>query len=123
MAGACGCSRGVVLSGRIDIRLSGSRSKYCVVQSATIDGEAVYCGSDGISVFGTLHSHARNDEVFLYAFDLLEMNGDGLRRQPLASRKDKLENLLAHSGWGDAPRRAYGGRRSDHFQACVQDGA
>jgi ATP-dependent DNA ligase len=34
------------------------------------------------------HSHAYNNQVFLYAFDLLELNGDHLRREPLETRKD-----------------------------------
>ena len=45
------------------------------VRSATIDGEAICCGKDGISDFDKLHSHAHSDDVFLYAFDLLELNG------------------------------------------------
>jgi bifunctional non-homologous end joining protein LigD len=34
--------------------------------------------------------------VFLYAFDLIELNGDDLRRDPLAVRKATLASLLAH---------------------------
>jgi ATP-dependent DNA ligase len=45
-------------------------------QSATIDGEAVCCGDDGISDFEKLHSRAYDHHVFLYAFDLLELNGE-----------------------------------------------
>src|ERR1700676_5388879 len=74
--------------------------KMLRVRSVTIDGEAVYCGQDGLSDFEKLHSHARNDDVFLYAFDLLELNGDDLRREPLEKRKGTLEKLLANSGWG-----------------------
>jgi bifunctional non-homologous end joining protein LigD len=70
------------------------------VQSVTIDGEAVSFGKDGLSDFDRLHSGAYDDEVFLYAFDLLELNGDDLRKKPLEVRKDKLEKLLANSGWG-----------------------
>jgi hypothetical protein len=29
----------------------------------------VYCGKDGLSDFDKLHSHAHNEDVFLYAFD------------------------------------------------------
>jgi ATP-dependent DNA ligase len=70
------------------------------VRSATVDGEAVYCGKDGISAFDKLHSHAYNDDVFLYAFDLLELNGNDLRKEPLERRKGKLEKLLVRGGWG-----------------------
>jgi ATP-dependent DNA ligase len=36
-----------------------------------IDGEAVVLGVDGISDFDALHSGKHNDEVQLYAFDIL----------------------------------------------------
>ena len=64
-------------------------------QSATIDGEAVYCGDDGISDFEKLHSRAYDQQVFLYAFDLLELNGEDCRRQSLERRKGSLERLVA----------------------------
>jgi ATP-dependent DNA ligase len=67
------------------------------VQSATIDGEAVVCGQDGISVFEKLHSRAYDHQVFLYAFDLLELNGEDIRRKRLETRKARLERLLAGS--------------------------
>jgi bifunctional non-homologous end joining protein LigD len=70
------------------------------VRSATIDGEAVYCGMDGLSDFNKLHSHAHNEDVFLYAFDVLELNGDDLRKEPLDRRKGMLERLLVNGGWG-----------------------
>jgi ATP-dependent DNA ligase len=65
------------------------------VQSATIDGEAVWCGEDGISVFEKLHSRAYDHQAFLYAFDLLELNGQDMRREPLETRKARLGRLLA----------------------------
>jgi hypothetical protein len=74
--------------------------QFLRVRSATIDGEAVYCGKDGLSHFDKLHSHAHNDDVFLYAFDLLELNGDDLRKEALERRKGKLEKLLLSSGGG-----------------------
>jgi ATP-dependent DNA ligase len=33
--------------------------------------------------------------VFLYAFDLIELNGDDLRRDPLQVRKATLASILA----------------------------
>jgi ATP-dependent DNA ligase len=74
--------------------------KLLRVRSATIDGEAVYCGRDGLSDFDALHSRAYDDHVFLYAFDLLELNGDDLRMKPLETRKGKLERLLSNASWG-----------------------
>ena len=59
-----------------------------------IDGEAVVLGVDGISDFDALHSGKHNDEVQLYAFDILALNGDDLRPLPLSMRKAHLERLL-----------------------------
>jgi bifunctional non-homologous end joining protein LigD len=67
------------------------------VRSATIDGEAVYCGLDGISDFEKLRSQACNGQVFLYRFDLLELNGEDCRQVPLEQRKGRLEWLLSGS--------------------------
>jgi bifunctional non-homologous end joining protein LigD len=47
-----------------------------------IDGEAVILGVDGISDFNALHSGKHNDEVQLYAFDILALNSDDLRSLP-----------------------------------------
>jgi ATP-dependent DNA ligase len=60
-----------------------------------IDGEAVILGVDGISDFNALHSGKHNDEVQLYAFDILALDGDDLRSLPLSIRKAHLSRLLA----------------------------
>jgi ATP-dependent DNA ligase len=59
-----------------------------------IDGEAVVLGVDGVSDFEALYSHKHDDEVQLYAFDVLAMDGDDLRRLPLTMRKTNLARLL-----------------------------
>jgi bifunctional non-homologous end joining protein LigD len=64
-------------------------------QSCIIDGEAVACGDDGISSFDRIRYRHHDASVFLYAFDLIELNGDDLRREPLAVRKATLASLLA----------------------------
>jgi len=38
--------------------------------------------------------------VFLYAFDLIELNGDDLRRDPLVVRKATLASVLAKTAHG-----------------------
>ena len=45
------------------------------VSSRTFDGEAVVCDQDAASDFDKLHSEGYDDQVVLYAFDLLEVNG------------------------------------------------
>jgi bifunctional non-homologous end joining protein LigD len=63
--------------------------------SFVIDGEAVLLGVDGVSDFNGLHSRRHDDEVQLYAFDVLALDGDDLRKLPLTLRKTNLARLLA----------------------------
>jgi len=60
-----------------------------------IDGEAIVRGIDGYSDFNALHSNKHNDEVELFAFDILTLEGDDLRKLPLSMRKTNLDRLLA----------------------------
>ena len=60
-----------------------------------IDGEAVVLGVDGVPDFDALHSRKHDDEVQLYAFDCLALDGDDLRGLPLSMRKANLARLLA----------------------------
>ena len=49
----------------------------------------------GISDFDALHSNRHNEEAQLYAFDLVALDGDDLREEPLFERKARLAKLLA----------------------------
>ena len=69
-------------------------------QSFLIDGEAVIAREDGTPDFHALRSQRRGSEAVLYAFDLLEHDGNGLRRLPLLERKRRLARLL---GWAKRP--------------------
>jgi bifunctional non-homologous end joining protein LigD len=60
-----------------------------------IDGEVVVSGEDGVADFERLHSQAHDASAFLYAFDLLAVDGGDTRRAQLAERRAKLRNLLA----------------------------
>ena len=60
-----------------------------------IDGEAVVLGVDGISDFDALQSRKHDEEVQLYAFDMLAGDGDDLRGLPLSMRKANLARLAA----------------------------
>jgi bifunctional non-homologous end joining protein LigD len=68
--------------------------------SFTIDGEAVVCGPDGVAVFDALHRHGTVSEAMMYAFDLLELDGDDLRALPLSGRKKRLARLLGRRRLG-----------------------
>src|SRR5262245_30595824 len=58
--------------------LSRLRSRSCI-----IDGEAVACDDNGVASFDLVRHHRANDRVFQYAFDLIELNGDDLPRDPI----------------------------------------
>ena len=61
------------------------RSRSCI-----IDGEAVACDDNGVASFDLIRHHRANENIFLYAFNLIELNGDDLRRDPLEVRKATL---------------------------------
>ena len=66
------------------------RSRSCI-----IDGEAVACDDHGLASFDRIRHHRHDASVFLYAFDLIALNGDDLRRDPLQVRKATLASILA----------------------------
>jgi bifunctional non-homologous end joining protein LigD len=65
-------------------------------KTAIIDGEAVVQDGNGASNFDSLRSAMRwrSNEIILYAFDLLHLDGNDLRRQTLLERRSKLRWLL-----------------------------
>jgi bifunctional non-homologous end joining protein LigD len=69
-------------------------------RSCLIDGEAVACDDDGMPVFDRLRKRRDDRRVFLYAFDLIELDGDDLRREPIEARKAALAKLLRHTKRG-----------------------
>jgi bifunctional non-homologous end joining protein LigD len=64
------------------------------VRSCLIDGEAVCCDGNGVAEFERLRRKRAGRHVFLYAFDLLELNGRDLRPEPIEVRKAALASLL-----------------------------
>jgi bifunctional non-homologous end joining protein LigD len=54
----------------------------------------VACDEQGLAVFERLRYRRADGSVFLYAFDLLELDGQDLRREPLETRKATLASLL-----------------------------
>jgi bifunctional non-homologous end joining protein LigD len=61
-------------------------------RSCLLDGEVVCCDEKGVAAFS---SYATGG--FLYAFDLLELNGTDLRREPIEVRKATLASILRKS--------------------------
>jgi len=77
-------------------------------RSCVIDGEAVACDRTGVSSFDLIRHRQHDGSVFLWAFDLIELDADDLRREPLEVRKATLASLLA--------RAAAGARFNEHFE-------
>src|SRR2546430_1337247 len=69
-------------------------------RSCIIDGEAVCCDKDGMPRFDRIRYRRHDASVFLYAFDLIELSGDDLRREPLEVRKATLKSVLTKAGPG-----------------------
>jgi bifunctional non-homologous end joining protein LigD len=63
--------------------------------SCIIDEEAVACDDNGLASFERIRYCQHDGDVFLCAFDLIELNGDDLRHDPLQVRKATLASILA----------------------------
>src|SRR5215510_6109981 len=63
-------------------------------KSFIIDGEAVVLGPDGLSRFEELRRREAARTAILYAFDLIEHDGEDLRNLPFLERKAALARLL-----------------------------
>jgi bifunctional non-homologous end joining protein LigD len=59
-----------------------------------IDGEAIVCDENGLAVFNLIRGHGKLADVVHSAFDLLELDGEDLRRRPIEERKRWLAKLL-----------------------------
>ncbi len=64
------------------------------VRSCLIDGEAIVCDDSGLAVFDLIRGHQPAATAVHCAFDLLELDGEDLRRQPIEVRKALLADLL-----------------------------
>lgn len=73
------------------------------VKSVTLDGEGVVCRPDGVSDFDRLRSavgRLGSRDAFLYAFDLLEIDGEDLRPYDWQTRRAALRSLLKRTSRG-----------------------
>ena len=70
------------------------------VRSCLIDGEAIVCDENGLAVFQLIRNVRHGNAATLCAFDLIEADGEDLRREPIEDRKLALKKLLgkSHSG-------------------------
>jgi bifunctional non-homologous end joining protein LigD len=69
-------------------------------KSFTIDGEAVALGPDGLSWLEELRRREAANTASLYAFDLIEHDGEDMRNRPFLDRKAALARLLRNTEAG-----------------------
>ena len=81
------------------------------VRSCLIDGEVVCCDERGVAVFHVLRHRRNEQKAFLYAFDLLELDGADMRREPIEVRKATLASILRKSRDGCASTSIWSTRR------------
>ena len=62
-------------------------------RSCLIDGEAIVTDENGLAVFELIRRQRHGPQAVLCAFDLLELDGQDLRRQPIEERKRMLAML------------------------------
>src|SRR5215831_9793 len=77
--------------GRLKRKLRLRQELRC--SSCLIDGEAVACDENGLAVFERLRRKRSGKHVF----DLLQLDGQDLRREPIETRKATLASLLRRS--------------------------
>jgi bifunctional non-homologous end joining protein LigD len=87
-------------------------------RSCIIDGEAVACDDNGVALFNRGRYRHHDESIFLYAFDLIELNGDDLRRGPLEGRKGALEMILTKLGAGIRFNEHMVGDRAERSRFC-----
>jgi bifunctional non-homologous end joining protein LigD len=78
-------------------------------RSCLLDGEAIACDDKGLAVFELIRRHRNHASVILCAFDLLEIDGEDLRRAPIEHRKHRLARLLRSPPHGIALNEHFSG--------------
>jgi bifunctional non-homologous end joining protein LigD len=58
------------------------------------DGEAIVTNGDGLAVFDLIRRMRHSDKAVLCAFDLVELDGEDLRRSAIEHCKSKLAKLV-----------------------------
>jgi bifunctional non-homologous end joining protein LigD len=67
------------------------------VDTAWLDGEAVVLNADGMPDFNALQNafdRRSTSKIVLFVFDLLYLNGEDIREQPLRVRREALKTLM-----------------------------
>ena len=89
------------------------------VRHAIIDAECVCDGDNGITDFERLMARVHDASAYAYAFDLLALDGDDMRGQPLSERKAALGKAAAQGQARHPLQRTPERRRRGIFEhAC-----
>jgi ATP-dependent DNA ligase len=64
------------------------------VNSCLIDGEVIVPDASGLARFDLLRSRRHEAEAILCAFDLIAVDGNDLRREPIETRRHRLERMV-----------------------------
>jgi len=99
----------------------GAALKLIPTKSVVLDGELVVA-SEGPTMKGLDAPTALEQQLIVYCFDLLAVNGKDLRPLPLLARKEKLAELL---GYTNSDVLCYSDLFTDPkrlLAACEQDG-
>jgi bifunctional non-homologous end joining protein LigD len=87
--------------------------------SFLIDGEAIVTNDSGLAVFDLIRRQRHGGAAVLCAFDLIELEGEDLRRTPIEQRKSTLAKLVRAPRPGIVLNEHYEGYGEIIFQhAC-----
>ncbi len=88
-------------------------------RSFLIDGEAIVTDDGGLAIFDLIRRARHGGDAVLCAFDLIELDGEDLRRKPIEDRKAKLARLIRTLRPGIALNEHYTGHGEIVFEhAC-----
>ena len=91
-------------------------------RSCFIDGEAIVRDKTGLAVFDLIRGYRAIASAVLCAFDLLEPDGEDLRRKPIEFRKSALNKLLRRRQPGIVFNQHYKARGETIFRLACQLG-
>jgi bifunctional non-homologous end joining protein LigD len=89
-----GSSPATVPTSRHGFPLSVDAVRRLPARSFLLDGEAIVTNERGLAVFDLIRRKRHGDDAVLIAFDLIELDGEDLRRAPIEQRKRTLAKLV-----------------------------
>jgi hypothetical protein len=71
-----------------------------VPRTTTGSHRSIASDTDGMTSFDRIRHRRYDESVFMWAFDLIEIDGDDLRLEPLGARKATLARVLSRAAPG-----------------------